>query len=97
MRQLHLFASKKQRGRSPPPPMEFHTHAALADICKRWINPHWKFTHLPLGENRDHKINREDRQTLLADRRAVEADGRNAWLAGFYFCRPQRAGVLAGA
>jgi hypothetical protein len=37
--------------------MEFATHATLADICKRWINPHWKFTHLPLGEEREHRIN----------------------------------------
>jgi hypothetical protein len=57
MRQLHLFASKRQRGRSPPPPLEFSTHATLADICKRWINPRWKFTHLPLGEEREHRIN----------------------------------------
>jgi hypothetical protein len=57
MRQLHLFASNRQRGRSPPPPLEFATHATLADICKRWINPHWKFTHLPLGEEREHRTN----------------------------------------
>jgi hypothetical protein len=57
MRQLSLFKSKRQRGIAPPPPLEFATHATLADICKRWINPHWKFTHLPLGEHREHRIN----------------------------------------
>lgn len=57
MRQLSLFKSKRQLGISPPPPLEFATHATLADICKRWINPHWKFTHLPLGEEREHRIN----------------------------------------
>jgi hypothetical protein len=57
MRQLSLFKGKRQRGIAPPPPLEFATHATLADICKRWINPEWKFTHLPLGEHREHKIN----------------------------------------
>jgi hypothetical protein len=57
MRQLSLFKSKRQRGIAPPPPLEFATHSTLADICKRWINPHWKFTHLPLGEHREHRIN----------------------------------------
>jgi hypothetical protein len=57
MRQLNLFKSKRQKGIAPPPPLEFETHATLADICKRWINPQWKFTHLPLGEHREHKIN----------------------------------------
>jgi hypothetical protein len=57
MRQLSLFKGKRQRGIVPAPPLEFATHATLADICKRWINPHWKFTHLPLGEHRVHQIN----------------------------------------
>jgi hypothetical protein len=57
MRQLSLFKGKRQRGIAPPPPLEFATHATLADICKRWINPHWKFTHLPLGEHREHRVN----------------------------------------
>jgi hypothetical protein len=57
MRQLSLFKGKRQRGIAPPPPLEFATHATLADICKRWINPQWRFTHLPLGEERDHQIN----------------------------------------
>ena len=57
MRQLHLFKGKTQRGTAPPPALEFATHATLADICKRWINPEWKFTHLPLGEHREHRIN----------------------------------------
>jgi hypothetical protein len=56
MRQLSLFKGKRQRGLAPPPPLEFATHATLADICKRWIHPHWKFTHLPLGEEREHRI-----------------------------------------
>jgi hypothetical protein len=57
MRQLSLFKNKRQRGIAPPPPLEFHTHATLADICKRWLHPHWKFTHLPHGEEREHRIN----------------------------------------
>ena len=57
MRQLSLFKSKRQRGVAPPPPLEFHLHATLADICKRWLSPQWRFTHLPLGEEREHQIN----------------------------------------
>lgn len=57
MRQLSLFKGKRQRGIAPPPPLEFATHATLADICKRWINPQWKFTHMPMGEAREHRIN----------------------------------------
>jgi hypothetical protein len=53
MAQLSLFKGKRQRGVQPPPPLEFQLHATLADICRRWINPRWRFTHLPLGEKRD--------------------------------------------
>jgi hypothetical protein len=53
-RRLHLFRGKRQRGTAaPPPPKEFALHCVLADICRRWINPHWKFSHLPMGEHRD--------------------------------------------
>ena len=34
MRQLSLFKGKRQKGIAPPLPLEFATHATLADICK---------------------------------------------------------------
>jgi hypothetical protein len=57
MRQLQLFGGKRQRGITPPPALEFSSHVVIADICRRWINPAWRFTHLPFGEHREHKIN----------------------------------------
>lgn len=40
------------RPRKPPPPSEFKCCCALADMVRRWCNPGWFWTHLPLGENR---------------------------------------------
>ncbi len=60
-RQLHLFKSKNQRGIRPPPPLEFEIHCVLADICKRWLNPRWRFTHLAAGELREHRVDRNGR------------------------------------
>ncbi|MEY9184730.1 hypothetical protein ABIG06_006278 [Bradyrhizobium sp. USDA 326] len=53
MRQLSLFKGKRQRGPSPPPPLEFESHCFLADVIRRWIMPQWRFTHLPFGEHRN--------------------------------------------
>lgn len=53
MRQLSLFKSKRQRGLKTPPPLEFESHCYLADTIRRWIVPHWRFTHLPFGEHRN--------------------------------------------
>lgn len=53
MRQLSLFKGKRQRGRKPPPPLEFEVHCVLADMVRRWITPQWRFTHLPFGEHRN--------------------------------------------
>ena len=50
--QLELFKGKRQRGRKLPPAKEFSSHCLVADTCKRWLNPNWKFTHLPFGEHR---------------------------------------------
>jgi hypothetical protein len=52
-RQLHLFRGKRQRGSTPPAPLEFASQAFLVDIIRRWIDPRWRFTHIPLGEYRD--------------------------------------------
>jgi hypothetical protein len=51
--QLHLFRGKKQRGTRAPRATEFALHVAIADVIRRWIEPGWRFTHLPLGELRD--------------------------------------------
>jgi len=53
MRQLSLFKGKRQRGKKLPPPLEFENHCVVADICRRWILPEWRFTHLPFGEHRN--------------------------------------------
>jgi hypothetical protein len=52
MRQLGLFKGARQRGERPPPPKEFEVQCALADLVRRWIQPGWKFTAIPLGEYR---------------------------------------------
>jgi hypothetical protein len=62
MAQLSLFASKRQRGEQPPPPLEFEDHCALADLIRRWINPGWRATHLPFGEKRDHAFNKNGKR-----------------------------------
>jgi hypothetical protein len=53
MRQLSLFKGKRQRGVQPPPPLEYQLHCMVADIVKRWIDPSWRYTHLPMGEHRN--------------------------------------------
>jgi hypothetical protein len=87
MRQLSLFKGKRQRGIAPPPPPEFATHATLADICKRWINPHWKFTHLPLGEHREHRISRNGKRYSPTGQRLQRMGVQPGW-PDFVFCGP---------
>jgi hypothetical protein len=53
MKQLSLFKGKKQRGVSPPSPLEFASHAFIADLLRRFCNPEWIYTHVPLGEHRE--------------------------------------------
>jgi hypothetical protein len=79
-RQLHLFKSRKQRGVAPPTPKEFALHCVLADICRRWLNPHWKFTHLPMGEHRNK-----------ATARKLRRMGVTAGWPDFLFCGPGQA------
>jgi hypothetical protein len=50
--QLSLFKGKRQRGKRPPPPLEFASHVVIADMLRRWCNPAWEWTHLPMGEKR---------------------------------------------
>ena len=62
MRQLSLFKGPKQRGVRPPPALEFNSHVVVADLCRRWMNPGWRFTHIPSGEHRDHRIGRNGKR-----------------------------------
>ena len=90
MRQLSLFKGKRQKGIAPPPPLEFATHATLADICKRWLNPDWKFTHLPLGEYREHRINpRTGKRYSLSGQRLQRMGVMPGW-PDFIFCGPEQ-------
>ena len=50
--QLNMFKGKRQRGEAPPPAEEFELQCVIADVLKRWCNPSWRYTHLPLGEYR---------------------------------------------
>jgi len=53
-RQLHLFKSKRQRGVTVKPrTKEFELQCMVADTLRRWCNPAWRYTHLPMGEKRD--------------------------------------------
>ena len=79
-RQLHLFHGKHQRGQVAPAPKEFALHVVLADICRRWLNPHWKFTHLPMGEHRDKRVAAK-----------LHRMGTTGGWPDFLFCGPRQA------
>ena len=51
-RQLNIFKGKRQKGERPPAPDEYALHYVIADVLKRWCNPSWRYTHIPLGEYR---------------------------------------------
>lgn len=87
MRQLSLFKGRRQRGIAPPPPLEFELHATLADIIKRWIRPEWKFTHLPLGEEREHQFNANGKRYSLAGQRLKRMGVMPGW-PDFIFVGP---------
>jgi hypothetical protein len=90
MRQLSLFKSRRQRGIAPPPPLEFATHATLADILKRWCNPHWKWTHLPLGEHREHRINPRTGKRYSPSGQRLKRMGVNPGWPDFIFVGPEQ-------
>ena len=50
---MHLFESRRQPCTVPPPPLEFASQAFLVDVICRWLDPRWRFTHMPAGEYRD--------------------------------------------
>ena len=89
--QLNLFKGKRQRGTQPPPPPEFSSHVFLADVIRRWIMPQWKWTHLPLGEERDHKINPKTGKRWSPAGERLKRMGVNPGWPDFVFVGPERA------
>jgi hypothetical protein len=89
VRQLSLFKSRRQRGIKAPPPLEFHVHAALADICKRWLNPEWRFTHLPFGEFRGYSLDPKTGKRWSAAGMRLQRMGVQAGWPDFMFVGPK--------
>src|SRR5882672_7360066 len=89
--QLNLFKSRRQRGTQLPPPKEFAGHVFLADVIRRWIMPHWKWTHLPLGEERDHKINPKTGKRWSPTGQRLQRMGVHAGWPDFIFVGPNRS------
>ena len=79
-RQLSLFKGKRQRGTKPPPPLAFASHVVIADLLRRWCNPQWEFTHLPLGEKRN----------VVTAARLKRMGVMPGW-PDFFFCGPNRS------
>jgi hypothetical protein len=52
-RQLHLFKGPRQRGVAAPRAKEFELQCMVADVLRRWCDPAWLYTHMPMGEKRD--------------------------------------------
>lgn len=89
--QLNLFKGKRQRGIQAPPPLEFASHVFLADVIRRWIMPQWKWTHLPLGEERDHKINPKTGKRWSPTGARLKRMGVNPGWPDFVFVGPNHA------
>jgi hypothetical protein len=87
VRQLNLFKSNRQRGTKPPPPLEFSSHVFLADMLRRWCSPRWEWTHLPLGELRDWKLNKNGQRYSPSGNRLKRMGVRPGW-PDFLFAGP---------
>jgi len=92
VRQLDLF-NKRLRGRRPPPPSEFSIHCTVADACKWFLSPQWEATHLPMGETRDHRVNRYGKRYSLAGSRLKRMGVMPGW-PDFMFLGPGRVFFL---
>jgi hypothetical protein len=57
-----------KRVRKPLPAPEFHLQVLVADVLRRWAMPGWRWTHLPLGEERPSQIIKGKRVSLAGAR-----------------------------
>jgi hypothetical protein len=90
-RQLSLFKGKRQRGQAPPAALEFASCCVLADICDRWLMPGWRYTHLPFGEERDHRVNpKTGKRYSLTGQRLARMGTKKGW-PDYLFIGPARA------
>jgi hypothetical protein len=94
MRQLSLFKGRKQRGIAPPPAPEFSSHVIIADLLKRWCSPHWRYTHIPHGEHREHRINPKTGKRYSLTGQRLQRMGLVAGFPDFVFFGPERAVFL---
>jgi hypothetical protein len=86
MSQLALFRMKRA-----PPATEFASCCALADLIDLRIKPQWRFTHLPFGEHRDHKINpKTGKRFSLTGQRLTRMGTKKGW-PDYVFVGPNRA------
>jgi len=77
--QLNLFGSRRQRGRRSPPPKEFQTHCAIADLLRRWAMPGWIWTHFPSGEARPSAIDKKGRRYSPTGQRLARMGLNPGW------------------
>jgi hypothetical protein len=89
--QLNLFhKSKRPRRAKPPTPLEFASHVVLADILRRWINPGWRFTHIPNGEHRAHQVNPKTGKRYSLTGQRLQRMGLVPGWPDFMFAGPNR-------
>lgn len=89
--QLSLFKGKRQRGVKPPPALEFATCCLLADTIDRWIMPQWRWTHLPFGEHRDHKVNPKTGKRYSPTGQRLKRLGTKTGWPDYIFVGPNRS------
>jgi hypothetical protein len=63
--QIDLFTRRVRKLRPAP---EFALQCMVADILRRWVMPGWRWTHLPMGEERPSKIIKDKRVSFAAAR-----------------------------
>ena len=83
-RQLSLFKGRRQRGETPPLPLEFRTHVAVADALRVGCVAGWLWTHFPAGEHRDEatgaRLKRMGLQKGWPDFLLIDSTGKHHWL-----------------
>jgi hypothetical protein len=89
MRQLSLFKGRRQRGVAPPPAPEFSSHVIIADLLKRWGSPRWRWTHIPSGEAREHRVNPKTGKRYSLTGQRLRRMGLVAGFPDFIFVGPE--------